>query len=250
MADHERRVLDLHALLRDRRGAPEQQALEHVGRPRRVAAQEVEQQVEEVVAARHAAGRDRGEAQQRAAELQHGHDRGEDHRHGEQCVLEHGHLHEQRPRALRGAGGELERDVGAERGAADHGLVDAEVVEQRRDLVGERAHRVIAGARCGPPDCPWPSRLTQMTRLPALGELRAEALEHRAVHQQAVDQDDDPVALAVLVVDDRVALEAELAHRRESIWPRASAPPAARSQGFDAVSAPRIARVAGALLSV
>src|SRR5207302_6410123 len=39
-------------------------------------------------------------------------------------------------------GGDLEGDLGAERGAPDHGALDAEVVEQRHRLAGEERHRV------------------------------------------------------------------------------------------------------------
>jgi hypothetical protein len=47
----------------------------------------------------------------------------------------------------------------------------------------------------------------------ARGQLRPEAVEHAPVHQQAVDQDQDPIALAVGVVLDPVALVVEFAHR-------------------------------------
>ena len=44
--------------------------------------------------------------------------------------------------SARRGGGDLERHVGAQRGAADHRLLGAEVVEQRDHLVGEGGHGV------------------------------------------------------------------------------------------------------------
>ena len=46
----------------------------------------------------------------------------------------------------------------------------------------------------------------------ALSQGRPQPLEHTAVHQQAVDEDQDPLALAVGVELDPVSLVAELAH--------------------------------------
>ena len=47
------------------------------------------------------------------------------------------------PRTRSGAcDGDLERRVGAQRGAADHRLIELEVVHERQHLLAERAHRV------------------------------------------------------------------------------------------------------------
>ena len=74
-------------------------------------------------------------------------DRQEDQPRGDQGVVEHRHL-DQQPARLRGmARGELERRVGAERGAADHRPVELEVVDQGGELVAEGGH--VVGAHVG-----------------------------------------------------------------------------------------------------
>ena len=89
----------------------------------------------------------------------------------------------------------------------------------------------------------------------ARGHLGAEAL-HAPVHQQPVDQHQHAVALAVHLVGEVVpVVVAERGHDPERLFgaqegATAAGSDGARSHGREARSAPRIARVAGALLSV
>ena len=139
------------------------------------------------------AGDQRGEAgaelDRRPAQPQPEQDRGEDRGDPRQGVVEHRHLDEEALDPLGMANRQLERDVGAERGAADDRPLQAEVVEQREDLLGEQRHRVepqvvglVGAAVAEQVDADHP--------VAALGKRRAEPVEHVPVHQQAVDEDD------------------------------------------------------------
>ena len=101
--------------------------------------------------------------EERAAEAQAEQHRREGQRGAEQRVVEHGHLDQQRPGAIGIGDGELERGVGAERGAADDRALELEVVEQRRDLMAEGAieYRRLSSGRS---ERPWPSRSSVITR--------------------------------------------------------------------------------------
>ena len=128
------------------------------------------------------------------------------------------------------ANGQLERDVGAERGAADNRPLQPEVVEQRKNLLGEQRHRVEAQV-VGLVGAAVAEQVDADHPVAALGQRRPELLEHVPVHQQAVGEDDRPLALAVLVEADPVFLIGQ------------------RSHGLLVFSAPSTARVAGARLS-
>ena len=119
-----------------------------------------------------------------------------------------------RPLTRSGAvGRHLERDVGAERRTADDGLLGAEVVEQRDDLVGERRHRV--DQRVGRPVGAAVAEQVEGHHVqPLAGERARERLVHPARHQLAVEQHDPVGAGAVLGVLEpllaRAAVEEEL----------------------------------------
>ena len=80
--------------------------------------------------------------------------------------------------------GHLERDVGAERGASDHGLVELEVVEEGDDVAGELAHRVAPHV-ARPGRRPLAERVQQDDLVPALGEVLGERGVHPRRQQQA-----------------------------------------------------------------
>ena len=147
-------------------------------------------------------------------------------------------------------GRELQRDVGSERGPADHRRLQPEVVEQGLDLAREQRHQVepqVLGA-VGEAVAEQVDRDHQV----ALGgERRPEAVE-QCRWAQAVDQHQCPLPGPVLVVGDPVPLVSELAHEpMQSSQARlgTETSPRVRSQGREARSAPSTARVAGARLS-
>ena len=111
---------------------------------------------------------------------------------------------------LGGEHGHLQGDVGAQRGAADHGLVDAEVVQQRDDLLAERGHRVVQRV-VGPVGATVTEQVDRHHVGPGAGQVARQRLVHPAGHQLSVDQHDPPVAAAVLGVLQPVAVVEELA---------------------------------------
>ena len=85
------------------------------------------------------------------------------------------------------------------------------MVEQRHQLAGEERHRVEPQV-LGPVGAAVAEQVDADHPVAALGQRRRQTLEHAAVHQQAVDEDQHPVALSVGVVLDPVALVEEVAH--------------------------------------
>jgi hypothetical protein len=79
----------------------------------------------------------------RCAEREPHQQRGERERAAEQRVVEHGHLDQHPAHALGRRDRRLECGVGAQRGAADHGLLDLDVIEQRDRLPPEPRHGVV-----------------------------------------------------------------------------------------------------------
>ena len=142
------------------------------------------------------------------------HQRGEGEDPGLDGVVEHGHLDDQAAHPLGRDVGDLEADVGAQGGAADDGLLGAEVVEQGDDLLGERGHRVDerVGRAVG---AAVPEQVEGDDVQALRGERPGQRLLHAARHQLAVEQDDPGVTRAVLGVLQTVAtilgLEEELA---------------------------------------
>ena len=117
------------------------------------------------------------------------------------------------------AGRHLERDVRPQRGAADDRPVELEVVDQRRDLVGERAHAVgahvgglVRGAVAEQVDGDHPQ--------PPRRHLGRQVVVHVPVHQQPVDEHEHPLALAPVGVGDPATVVAkrplDRRHRGES----------------------------------
>ena len=104
-------------------------------------------------------------------------------------VVEHRHLEEEAAGAVGMVDRQLQGDVGAERGAADHRRVEPEVVEQGDDLAGEQRHRVEAQV-LGPVGAAVAEQVDADRAVAALGQRRPQPLVHAAVHQQPVDEDD------------------------------------------------------------
>ena len=129
-------------------------------------------------------------------------------------VVEDRHLHDQPTHPLGCDRGHLERDVGAQRRAADDCLLGAQVVEQGDHLLAERGHRVDqrVGGPVGPP---VPEQVEGHHVEPLRGERPRQWLLHPSRHQLAVQQHHPRVARAVLGVLEPVAaglaLEEELA---------------------------------------
>ena len=88
-------------------------------------------------------------------------------------VVEHRHLRDQPADPLGCQHGDLERDVGAQRRAADDGLLGAELVEQRDRPARRRPSSSTPAGRRGRSERPWPSRSTVTTWAPAAARWRA-----------------------------------------------------------------------------
>jgi hypothetical protein len=138
-------------------------------------------------------------------------------RAAEQRVVEHGHLDHEALDAIGGAGGRLERGVGAERRAAQHSLLHVGVVEQRDRLAPECRHRV-AGHVGRTLRVAVAEQVQAEHPVAALGQRLGERPMHAPREQQARQQGHHSVARSVLVVDEPVAIELERSghggHRR------------------------------------
>ena len=104
------------------------------------------------------------------------------------------------PRTREGASDATSSVVFApERRAADHGLVDLEVIEQRHDLAAEDRDRVA-------PHVAWlvglavPEQVERDDPVAAVREVPRERVVHAAREQQPRQQHDGPPPLSVLVV--------------------------------------------------
>ena len=138
--------------------------------------------------------------------------RGERERAAQQRVVEHGHLDQQAADALGRRGGGLERGVGAERRAAHDRLVDLEVVEQRDRLAAEGDHRVVAHLRRAI-RVAVAEQVEADDPMPALGERLRQGAVHLAGKEQPGQEHHEAPAAAVLVVDQPVSVELEVARR-------------------------------------
>jgi hypothetical protein len=105
-------------------------------------------------------------------------------------------------------GGRLERHVGAEGGAADDRLLHARVVQERDRLAPEDGHPVVPHLG-RPVGVPVTEQVEAQHAVAALLELLGERAVHLAREQETRQENDDLVALAVLVVDQPVAFELE-----------------------------------------
>ena len=209
VADDQRRLIELAALLRGRRHAPEEQPLQHRGRRLRVLAHPVEHHVRQQRAGARRAPSHLSEQPRDGGTKGQGHEqRRERDRAAEQRVVQHRHLHQQPAHALgRGRGG-LQSRVRAQRRAADHRLVHLEVVEQRDRLATEGVHAVARHIRRA-----IGVAVTEQVEAYDAVAVRGERLRQRAVHlareQEAGQQHHQVIARAVLVVHQAVPLEVE-----------------------------------------
>ncbi len=158
----------------------------------------------------HPAQRRDGQGQEAGGEQQ----RREGHDPGLERVVEDRHLQQQPADPLGGQHRDLERDVGAQRGAADDRLLGTEVVEQGDHLLAEGGHRV--GQRVRRTVGAAVPEQVEGHHVQTLGRQGArERLVHPARHQLAVQEHHPRVARAVLGVLEPVpspgVLEEELA---------------------------------------
>jgi hypothetical protein len=212
VADDQGRLLDLHPLLAVGRRLPQQQPLEDGARGARPLANPVKPDVDQVAGAGDGGGEQGDTLEERpgpAQAEQHRREGGRDRREG---VVEHRHLDEEAAHPLRPAGRQLQGDVRPQRGPADDRRRLLEVVEQRRHLAREQRHRVEPQV-LGAVGAAVPEHVDADHRVAARRQLRPEAVEHAPVHKQPVDEDQDPLALAVGVVLEPVPLVVEFAHR-------------------------------------
>ena len=142
VADDQGRLGYPAPLLAVRRRLAQQQALEDGQRGPGPLPHGVEPEIDQGVSPRHQRGEPREPLEQRPGDAQPQHQRGEQAGHRGQRVVEHRHLDEQALDPVGIVGRELQRDVGAQRGPADHRRLQPEVVEQRLDLAREQRHRV------------------------------------------------------------------------------------------------------------
>ena len=159
-------------------------------------------------------------AQHRLGDAQCEQDRQEHEAGGDQGVVEDGHLDEQAAGLVWMAGRHLQRRVGAERGTADHGLVELEMVDERGHLIAERGHAVGAHVGRLVRDA-VAEEIDRDHAKAARSHCRREVVVHVAVHQQAVGEHQRARPLAVLGIGDAMSVEAKAAfegpHRRASV---------------------------------
>ena len=168
----------------------------------------------------------------RLADRQRDHQRRERDRAGEQRVVEHRHLDHHPAQPLGRERRDLERRVRAERRAADDGLVDAEVVEQRDDVLGEEAHPVAPHVRRAV-RAAVAEQVERDDAVAALGERARERDVHPLVEQQPVQQHRHPRAVAVLAVGERAPVVLERARRLPHRPQGTSAPGAYRARAME-----------------
>ena len=153
------------------------------------------------------------ELHDRLAEGERDLQRGEGDGAGQQRVVEHRHLDDHPAQALGCHRGDRERRVGSQRGAADDGLVDLEVVQQRDRLLGEALHPVGAHVARAV-RAPMAQQVERDDAVAALGQRRGHRDVHALREQQPGQQDRDPRALAVDAVGQAVAVVLEGGHGR------------------------------------
>jgi len=153
VAQHERGRLEAAPLAAVRSHATEEQALQHGASRPRFLAHEVEHHVAVVRknASRDSARASREPPHRALAYGQRDEQRRERERAPQQGVVEHWHLDHHPAQPLGVGVCDLERGVGAERGAHHRRLLDLQMVHQGDDLLAEEGHRV-------PPHVPRPVR--------------------------------------------------------------------------------------------
>jgi len=153
----------------------------------------------------------RDEAHDGLAEGQGDHQRREGDRAGQQRVVEHGHLEHHAADALRRAHRGLEARVGAQRGPAEHRLVELEVVEQRDHLLSEEGHRV-AGHVLRAVRAPVTEQVQGHHPVAARGQGAGQRTVHLLREQQPVDQHERARTVSVDRVGQPAAFVAEEGH--------------------------------------
>ena len=124
------------------------------------------------------------------------------------------------PRTRSGAGRRgLERDVRAERGAADDRLVELEVVEQRDHLLAEVRHRVAPHVARAVRRA-VAEQVERDDAVAAVGERLRQRLVHARPEQQPVQQDHRSRTAPVRPVREALSLVPEARHEgRKDIRP-------------------------------
>jgi hypothetical protein len=127
------------------------------------------------------------------------------------------------PRSRWGERRHLERGVRAQRGSADHRLVDLEVVHQGDDLLREQAHRVAPHVARAVGTA-VAEEVEQDDAVPAGGEVLGQRLVHARRQQEPGEEDHDARPVAVRAVGEALALVAEARHRKRRISANPGAP--------------------------
>ena len=154
----------------------------------------------------------RDQAHDGLAEAQRDHERREGDRAAQQRVVEHRHVDDHAADALGRVHRGLERRVGPQRGPAQHGVVDLEVIEQGDHLLPEGRHRVarhVARAI----RAPVAEQIERHHPVAALGQRARQRPVHLLRQQQRMDQDARARTLAIDRVGQPAAFEAEEGHR-------------------------------------
>ena len=210
VADHERARLDRAPFGARRRGAAEEESLEHGSGRGRVLAHGVEPHVYEGMSpSRQPAGNPSHHPADRRSEGEPDKQRSEREGACEQGVVEHGHLHDQPLHPSRGEHRRLERHVGAQRRAAHHGPPHVEVIEQPDHLLAEQRHRVAPHVH-RPVRLAMPEQVEDDHPVTALGERPRQRLLHLARQQQAGQQHHHIAPGAEIVIDEPLPVVDEL----------------------------------------
>jgi hypothetical protein len=211
--DDERRGLERPALGAVGGDPAEEDALDHRRAGPRVLAEPVQAHagVERQRPLRDAPEQGREALVQRLPEGEADEERREEDRAREQRVVEHRHLDDHAPEALGRRRGDLERRVGPQRRAPDHGLVELEVVHERDHLLPEGAHRiaphVVRAVRA-----PVAQQVEQDHPVAAVGQVLGQRLVHARRKQQPGQEDDRARPAAVRPVREALALMSEARH--------------------------------------
>ena len=213
MPDHERRRLERLPQAPLGRGSPEQDPLKDGSARPGVLGDRVEEDLgrERDGLPRHPLRAPGQHLHRRLAEREREQQRGEGGGAGRDRVVEHGHLDHHPAQALGCDRGQLERDVGSERGAAHHRLVEPEMVEQCQRLAGELGHRV-ARHLAGPVGGPVAEEVERDDPVPVRGEIAGQRRLHLLREQQGRHQHGGAGSLAVDRVGELVAFEPEIRH--------------------------------------
>jgi len=191
--EDKRRHGDALPLLGSGRHRPHQHPVQDGGDFIRVRPDGTEQRVERTDTRRGQPGDDPGDQPQRGPGVAHlQQQRHEKQRRGRGSGLQHRHFQDQAADLLwRPHGGE-QAHVGAERDAAEHHLVHAELVEQAQHLIGVQVHAVGAGV----PGFVAPAVTEQVEQHDAVAPGRqcpGQAAAQVGVEQDAVQPDQGPV---------------------------------------------------------